>query len=89
MNISFEKSFAKDLESIRDKALSKKVKDAIQAVKKADNLQAINSLKKLKGYERFYRIKLGDYRIGIEISDNIVIFTRFLHRKEIYRFFPK
>ncbi|MGB5593914.1 MAG: type II toxin-antitoxin system RelE/ParE family toxin, partial [Crocosphaera sp.] len=42
----------------------------------------------LKGYQSFYRIKIGDYRIGIEADNNELIFVRFLHRKEIYRFFP-
>ena len=35
-----------------------------------------------------YRIRLGDYRIGIEIQKDTIIFTRFLHRKDIYKFFP-
>ncbi len=88
MNIRYESSFEKDLRKIRDKDLLQKIKDAINEVKKAKNTKDINSLKKLKGYETFYRIKLGDYRIGIEIIRDEMIFTRFLHRKEVYRFFP-
>lgn len=88
MNVKFEKSFAKDLENIREKALLKRVKGVIDEVKNADNVQEISSLKKLKGYETFYRIRFGDYRVGIEVVNNEIIFTRFLHRKEIYRFFP-
>ncbi len=88
MNVKFEKSFAKDLEDIREKALLKRVKGVIDEVKNADNVQEISSLKKLKGYETFYRIRFGDYRVGIEVVNNEIIFTRFLHRKEIYRFFP-
>jgi len=88
LNVKFEKSFAKDLENIREKALLKRVKGVIDEVKNADNVQEISSLKKLKGYETFYRIRFGDYRVGIEVVNNEIIFTRFLHRKEIYRFFP-
>ncbi len=88
MNVRYEKSFARDLKNIREKALLKRVKNVIDEVKNADNIQKISNLKKLKGYETFYRIKFGDYRVGIEITDDEIIFTRFLHRREIYRFFP-
>jgi mRNA interferase RelE/StbE len=76
------------LRKIRDKDLLQKIKGAINEVKEAKNTKDINSLKKLKGYDTFYRINLGDYRIGIEIVRDEIIFTRFLHRKEVYRFFP-
>jgi mRNA interferase RelE/StbE len=88
LKVRFEKSFAKDLENIREKALLKRVKGIINEVKGADSVKEINNLRKLKGYETFYRIKFGDYRVGIELDGNEMIFTRFLHRKEIYRFFP-
>jgi mRNA interferase RelE/StbE len=88
VNVRYEKSFARDLKNIREKALLKRVKNVIDEVKNADNIQKISNLKKLKGYETFYRIKFGDYRVGIEITDDEIIFTRFLHRREIYRFFP-
>ena len=88
MNVRYEKSFVKDLENIREKTLLQRVKDVIDEAKKANNIKEINNLKKLKSYDTFYRIKFGDYRVGIEIANNEIIFTRFLHRKEIYRFFP-
>jgi len=88
VNVRYEASFEKDLRKIRDENLLQKIKNAINEVKQAENTKEINNLKKLKGYETFYRIKLNDYRIGIEIVQNEIIFTRFLHRKEVYRFFP-
>jgi len=88
VKIRYEASFAKDLKNIREKSLLTRVAKIIDEVKKGDNAKQIDSLKKLKGYDTFYRIKFGDYRLGIEIINNEIIFTRFLHRKEIYRFFP-
>ncbi len=88
MEIRFEASFEKDLKKVRDKKLLKRVRDVIEEIKLAKGLKDITDLKKLKGYETFYRIRLGDYRIGIDIIENKVIFTRFLHRKEIYKYFP-
>ncbi|HSK70571.1 MAG TPA: type II toxin-antitoxin system RelE/ParE family toxin [Pyrinomonadaceae bacterium] len=88
MNVRYEASFEKDLKNIRDKSLLKRIKAIIGNVKKADDAKQIKNLKKLRGYETFYRIKLGDYRVGIEIIKDEVIFTRFLHRREVYRYFP-
>ncbi len=51
-------------------------------------LSEISSLKKMQGYETLYRIRLGDYRIGIEVVGEQVVFVRMLHRKDIYRYFP-
>ena len=48
----------------------------------------IPNLKKLKGFEDAYRIRISDYRIGLFIIDNTTVFARFLHRKDIYKFFP-
>lgn len=88
MDIRFEKSFAKDLKSLKNKTLLDRVKSIIEEIKNVESIIEINNLRKLKGYDGFYRIKFGDYRIGIEFIDNEIIFTRFLHRKDIYRFFP-
>jgi mRNA interferase RelE/StbE len=64
------------------------IEAAINDVKNASSLIEIKNLKKLKGYKSYYRITIGDYRIGIYISNDIVEFSRFLHRKDIYKFFP-
>ena len=88
MEIRFEASFEKDLKKVRDKKLLKRVREVIEEVKRAEDLRGINDLKKLKGYETFYRIRIGDYRIGVDITANKVIFTRILHRREIYKYFP-
>jgi mRNA interferase RelE/StbE len=35
-----------------------------------------------------YSIRIGDYRIGLALEKDTLVFVRCLHRKEIYRFFP-
>ncbi|MEM9215017.1 MAG: type II toxin-antitoxin system RelE/ParE family toxin [Cyanobacteria bacterium P01_F01_bin.150] len=35
----------------------------------------------------FYRIRIGDYRIGIIVTGDVVSFIRVLHRKDMYRSF--
>ncbi|MFN7201715.1 MAG: type II toxin-antitoxin system RelE family toxin [Aphanizomenon sp.] len=33
-------------------------------------------------------MRVGNYRIGISVNNDLVTLVRILHRKEIYRYFP-
>jgi mRNA interferase RelE/StbE len=57
-------------------------------VKQANVMQEIKGVRKLKGWDDYYRIRVGDYRIGIKLEEECIVFSRFLHRKDIYRYFP-
>lgn len=88
MNIQFRASFSKDISSIKNKGLLDRIRETIEYVDAAQNLQEIANLKKLKGGSSYYRIRVGEYRLGLTIENDIVTFVRCLNRKEIYRYFP-
>lgn len=88
MNVEFRHSFAQDLRAIKNKRLRNRVRRIIELVEQAENLHDIEGIKKLRGGERYYRIRVGDYRIGLLVEENTVTFVRFLHRKDVYRYFP-
>ncbi len=88
MNVEFRKSFEKDLSSIQDVALLQRIRTVIEEVETAENLNEVTNIKKLKGVGAYYRIRVGDYRIGIVVNEDTVIFVRALHRKDVYRYFP-
>lgn len=88
MNVIFEASFARDLKKIREKTVLNRIERAIGIVKDAETLQDIAGLTKLRGYADYYRLRIGDYRIGVQVIENSVMFVRVLHRKDIYRYFP-
>lgn len=88
MNIEFKSSFAKDLQKIKDRKVKAQVIQVIEQVEHAEELQDIRNIKKLHGVDNYYRIKLGDFRVGLIVENEIVIFVRFMHRKDIYRYFP-
>ena len=56
-------------------------------IRKAETSDQIPSLKRLKG-AKAYRIRIGDYRIGVLIEENTVEFISVGHRKEFYQTFP-
>jgi len=89
MIVRIDKSFEKDVNKIKDKSIRNKILNCILNVQNAENLKEIKHLEKLKGFQIEYRIKVVDYRIGLIIENTIVTFIRFLHRKDIYKFFPK
>ena len=76
MNAEFRKSFLKDLEHINDQPLKERVKDAILRVEAAGTLQDIENIRKLRGGDRHYRIRVGSFRIGLIIEGNAAIFVR-------------
>ena len=88
MKVLFEKSFGRDLKKIKDKRLLTQVQETIDQVESAASINDVSNLKKMQGFDAYYRIRVGDYRIGIEISEGQVIFVCFLNRKDIYRYFP-
>lgn len=104
MIVHIDKSFDKDISKVKIASIRKKVAAVIEQVMAANNKEEIPHLKKIQGYETYYRIRVGDYRIGLEIIEEeendqeekeeqnveggIAYFIRFLHRKDIYRYFP-
>jgi mRNA interferase RelE/StbE len=89
MKTEFKASFLRSIKKIRDSQLKANIAKTIIEVETSDNIRQISKLKKLKGYEHYYRIKIGDYRIGLKIENETVIFVDIEHRKNIYRIFPK
>ncbi|MBS4066119.1 MAG: type II toxin-antitoxin system RelE/ParE family toxin [Chitinophagaceae bacterium] len=84
----FKNEFTKSLLKLKDKKLKDELVSIIQEVEAAENSSQIKNLKKLAGYKSFYRIRMGDYRIGIKIETHTVTFAAFAHRKDIYKHFP-
>lgn len=88
MKIKFLSKFDKDIDKIKDPSTRKKLLQLIQEIETIKNLADIPHLKKMKGYKNCYRIRMGEYRIGVYFIDQTLEFARIASRKEIYRIFP-
>lgn len=88
MNVQFKASFAKDLRNIKNKDLLNRIREAIEQLEKAQTIQSITNIKKLRGGGNYYRLRVGEHRIGLSLEGDTVTFVRCLDRKEIYRYFP-
>lgn len=88
MKVLYEKSFLKDVNKIKGQKTLDAISELIDLIKRVNNVDQIPSLKKLKGHQSAYRIRIGKYRLGFFLENDRVIFSRVLHRKNIYRIFP-
>jgi mRNA interferase RelE/StbE len=76
------------LKKVREKGLRERVREIIEQVEQIESLRGMTNIKKLQGGRDYYRIRVGDYRMGLTLEGDTVVFVRFLHRKDIYRYFP-
>lgn len=88
MKTAFRKSFERDLKRVKDRSILRQVKQAIEEIEAAASLGEVGGVKKLSGARGFYRMRIGEVRIGIAVETSEVEFVRCLHRREIYRRFP-
>jgi mRNA interferase RelE/StbE len=88
VKVAFRASFLRDLENIPDKSFLARIKNIIEEVEQARDLSQVRNIKKLRGPGNYYRIRLGDFRFGLLFEGDALVFIRFLHRKDVYRYFP-
>ena len=90
MNVEFDKSFEKWLSKINSKTLLKKIEQVIIQMESAQSLDQVPGVKKLTGFKSYYRVKIGNYRLGFELYNKSTIrLIIFADRKDIYKKFPK
>jgi mRNA interferase RelE/StbE len=89
LDVRYRQLFLKDLKKLKKQPIYSQVFDlAFSALPEIKTLRDISNIKAMKGYADRYRIRIGDYRIGIEVKENTIEMMRVLHRREFYRYFP-
>lgn len=77
MHIEYKKKAVKYINSC-DKATKKRLKEAIEKIPLGD-------IKKLKGFENDYRLRVGDFRVLFTLEDDIIIIDEIGPRGQIYK----
>ena len=70
LKILYDKKFLKDLSKIPSKIRIKIEKFAFKEIHSYNNISEIVKAQRLKGYEFHYKIRFGDYRVGIYYEKN-------------------
>ena len=88
MEIIYLRQALKDVNKIKNNKLKLKLAEVVANLKKAENLSEIKNVKAMSGYSEAYRIRIGDYRLGIFYTEEKITIARFLKREDIYKLFP-
>ena len=88
MKLFFNKRFLKDLANIPKEYRVTIEKFVFETLPNYKSLSEYNKTEKIKGFKNYYKIRFGDYRVGLKYENDTLTLERVLHRKEIYRFFP-
>lgn len=74
---------------IKDHSVKIRLKKIILRVTEAKNLDEIPNLTPIVGHPNYYRIKFGEYRVGISLEKDVIWFLFFGKRDEnTYKKFP-
>jgi mRNA interferase RelE/StbE len=89
MIVEFDRSFDKSLNKIQDPTILRRLRRVIIQLENSPSLIQVPNIVKLTGYTDYYRIRIGDYRVGIEVINSTTIrFIIITNRKNIYKNFP-
>jgi mRNA interferase RelE/StbE len=82
--VVFKKSAAKELQSLPQK-VQQKIIDAVQLLSLNPYTELLQ-IKKMKGTDSLYRVRIQDYRVIYLIENQIIKVTiiKIGHRKEVY-----
>ncbi len=87
--VDYTKRFLKELAQLPDNVQGR-IENIIFDKLKSENPFDLGYIEKMKGHPDKYKIRVGDYRIGISIDVSLkqIVCQRVAHRREIYRIFP-
>jgi mRNA interferase RelE/StbE len=91
MKVFFKPSFLKDFKKLPQETQEKVYFLCVEEFSRVSDFSLLRQyeLKHLTGFKGYYRIRIGNYRVGFKKNEKGEIeFMRVLHRKDIYKHFP-
>jgi len=82
------RSFSRDVDALPDAKLRLRLREVLLGIEVAERIQQVPNVKKMKGHAKAFRVRVGEYRLGLFVDGHTVQLVRFLHRREVYRWFP-
>jgi len=81
MEIEIRRSAIRDL-----KKVERKDKDKLhRKIMGLTGFPDVSNVKRLTNFEPAYRLRVGNYRILFDVSDDTIVIGRVLHRRDCYR----
>ena len=85
----FDSKFSKKLDKLKNPIVAKKLIQLIEKVKEAKSIKDIPNTTQLVGHPDLFRTRIGDYRVGLELTNaKTITFLDFDKRGDFYKNFP-
>ena len=89
MEVTYTKTFLKDLAKVfPSKTRNKIEKFVFEELPAMDSITSIGTVEQMTGFKNYYKVRFGDFRVGLKKNTNTIELLRVLNRKEIYKYFP-
>ena len=88
MNIRYRKKFLKELARLPSSIRTTIESFVFTQLPILNSISESKNIEKLKGYDQYYKVRFGNYRVGLFLDDDTLFVERVLHRKDIYKYFP-
>ena len=88
-SVQYKRAFLRDLSRLPNNFRTR-VEEIVFGDEIKDDPFLNGRTQKMSGFDNFYKIRVGNYRIGLllDFENKSVEFRWVLHRREIYRRFP-
>ena len=88
MKIEYRKKFLKELSKLPNEYAETIETFVFEELPACKSLEEAGKIEKMKGYKQYFKVRFGNYRVGIRREEDGIIIETVRHRKEIYKFFP-
>ncbi|MCK9396280.1 MAG: type II toxin-antitoxin system RelE/ParE family toxin [Methylobacter sp.] len=88
MKVEYSKKFLKQLAAVPIDIRSKIESFVFDELVSTSSIYEMGKVEKMKGYDGFYKVRFGNYRLGLVIENELITVKVVMHRREIYKFFP-
>ena len=81
--------YERDIRRTRNRDILRRVDSAIADLGVADSIGEVRNIERVRSARgQHYRIRVGNYRIGVTVVRGMAILSKFGHRRDFYRRFP-
>ena len=88
MEVSYSKKFLKQLAGVPSETRVKIEHFVFNDLVSVFSISSLGKVEKMQGYDGFYKVRFGNYRLGLVIENERITVKTVMHRREIYKFFP-
>jgi mRNA interferase RelE/StbE len=88
MEVRYSKKFLKQLTGVPSETRVKIERFVFNELVSVSSIAVLGKVEKMQGYDGFYKVRFGNYRLGLVIENEMITAKAVMHRREIYKFFP-